>query len=700
MSSVLEQALSIIDFNERVLECSRQKEQIFSSIQFLSIVESNMTELFHVRLPQLKKDEMLSVFNYARPLWAQLELRTKEVSDCLTHPHLMHFTWEENSLNEETHNAFLAIKSNLKIFFFNPTEKMFIKRMPKIDYSLTLPFLAFSLSDGQIAFVLTEGLPTLIEIKKINLKEELPAIITLYDLITLYGKDLFNEEPLECALVRAVETSPQTVDNRISTTNTAGTIRDEAYQKSINKILKEKQTFIALFFSLKKEQTQKTSHGANKSALKEFLQKFFALDKSAIFETPCSKSQRSKSQRSPMELSTLMELESFAPIKDRRKVWPHYKSSYQNLTNDLYWEDLKKQDRLLNLPYEDFSAIIDFVHRAANDDKTKSIKMTLYRAGEKSSILSSLIAAKRTSKKISITVFIEIRARGDEETNILWAQRLKDTGIKVVYGFPGYKLHAKAILLTREDGRFVHLGTGNYNEITGRLYSDLSLFSAREALTDSVSNFFNMIENGTLLSQAGKITGVLFSPVTLKKELLSLIERESHPNGLVRAKMNGLTDDELINALIKAAAAGGKVFLNVRGICLIEPQEGLVVRSIVGHYLEHSRIFSFGSGAEEKIFLSSADWMERNTEKRVELMFPILDRKIARRVRSILDLYFHDNTSSWELISKNERSSSKSPWARLHSKENEKSISCQKGLLSRERGRTYRESKARGKAEN
>ncbi|HET7812995.1 MAG TPA: polyphosphate kinase 1 [Candidatus Baltobacteraceae bacterium] len=321
---------------------------------------------------------------------------------------------------------------------------------------------------------------------------------------------------------------------------------------------------------------------------------------------------------------------------------------------------IKEQDILLHHPYESFDPVLQFISQAAEDERVLAIKATLYRtSGKNSPIVRALLAAAENEKQVA--VLIELKARFDEENNIEWARRLERAGVHVVYGFAGLKTHAKAMLVVREeeDGirRYMHFGTGNYNEKTARLYTDLSLFTCRPELGSDVSQLFNAL---TGFSKINDYEELLVAPVNLRRELTTLIEREAEharagrPSG-IRAKLNAITDGEMVRGLYRASQSGVPIDLQVRGMCVVRPgvpgvSESIRVRSIVGRFLEHSRIFAFENGGDRQIFIGSADWMGRNLDRRVETVVPVLDPLVAETIYSeILSVMAVDNLKARQL---------------------------------------------------
>jgi len=314
---------------------------------------------------------------------------------------------------------------------------------------------------------------------------------------------------------------------------------------------------------------------------------------------------------------------------------------------------IRERDVLLHHPYENFSSVVDFLDQAAEDPNVLAIKQTLYRTGGDPRIVGTLMKAVRNGKEV--TAVVELRARFDEADNIKWARQLEEAGVHVVYGLVGYKIHAKMALVVRkdEDGirRYLHLGTGNYNPNTARLYTDLSLFTCRPDFGEDATNLFNLL---TGICQFPGTRKLVVAPFELRERILALIQREARhaADGLparIVAKMNALVDPEVIEALYAASQAGVKIDLIVRGICCLRPgvpgvSENITVRSIVDRFLEHSRICYFENACQPEVFLGSADWMPRNFLRRIEVVFPIEDGVLRERVkRELLDLPMADN---------------------------------------------------------
>ncbi|NGQ95781.1 RNA degradosome polyphosphate kinase [Brevibacillus sp. SYP-B805] len=336
---------------------------------------------------------------------------------------------------------------------------------------------------------------------------------------------------------------------------------------------------------------------------------------------------------------------------------PQPPKELQGVTN--IFEAIRQKDLLLHHPYESFDPVIQFVQQAAEDPGVLAIKQTLYRVSGDSPIVKALLRAAENGKQV--TVLLEIKARFDEENNIVWAKALEKAGCHVIYGIVGLKTHGKITLVVRaeQDGirRYVHLSTGNYNDRTARVYTDLGMLTAREEFGIDASHFFNHL---TGYSQPPYWKAITTAPVGLRETFLQLIEQETanrlagKPARII-AKMNALTDKRIMEALYKASCAGVEIDLIIRGICCLRPgiagvSENIRVISIVGRFLEHSRIYYFLNGGEERIFLASADWMTRNMVARVELLFPVYQENLKERIKQILDIMLSDDAKARMLL--------------------------------------------------
>ncbi|MCS6988451.1 MAG: polyphosphate kinase 1 [Chloroherpetonaceae bacterium] len=334
------------------------------------------------------------------------------------------------------------------------------------------------------------------------------------------------------------------------------------------------------------------------------------------------------------------------------------RNPFLNDEGDDIFSIIRKRDVLLHHPYDSFQPVVDLISEAANDPNVLAIKQTLYRVGSKSPIVQALIEAAERGKQVA--VLVELKARFDEENNITWAKALEKAGAHVVYGLIGLKTHAKVLLIVRNENgelrRYVHLGTGNYNPSTAKIYTDYSLFTCNKEIGADVSEVFNYL---TGYSRQKDYRKIFVAPLGIRKKMLELIEREidhhkRRQNGRIIMKMNALVDEQIIRALYRASQEGVRIDLIVRGICVLRPElkgvsENIRVVSVVGRFLEHSRAYYFFNDGDEEIYLSSADMMRRNLDRRVEILFPILDPAHRKQIKRDLELILKDNLKARKL---------------------------------------------------
>ena len=357
-------------------------------------------------------------------------------------------------------------------------------------------------------------------------------------------------------------------------------------------------------------------------------------------------------------------LSSFAKITEidgfkrlRNEKWKHF--AHPAFPSDgTLWDSIKAHDILLHVPYQSYKPVIRLLSDAAEDPAVTSIRMTLYRTSKSSPVVRALVDAAKRGKQV--TVFVELKARFDEERNLGWVKRLQKHGVRVVYDLPHLKVHAKLLLIMRREAHgeqgYVHLSTGNYNDTTARLYADISLFTVNPQMIADAHIIFSRL-CGKYTQEA--LRYIITAPDALKRTLLGYIEREidfarQHKPARIIAKMNSLSHPELIAAIYRASQAGVRIDLNVRGICMLIPgqrgiSENVRVVSIIDRYLEHSRIFYFENGGDPEWYLSSADWMPRNLERRVELLFPVLDKQNRKLLDYFFSMYFADNVKAFEM---------------------------------------------------
>lgn len=360
----------------------------------------------------------------------------------------------------------------------------------------------------------------------------------------------------------------------------------------------------------------------------------------------------------PLHVPDLMGLYKldYANLKERpfTPATPNALNGDENI-----FEAIKRQDIILHHPYDSFNPVVDFIRAAAVDPKVLAIKQTLYRTSGDSPIVSALIAASESGKQVA--AIVELKARFDEENNIIWARKMERSGVHVVYGLMGVKTHCKVALVVRQEGgtirRYVHLGTGNYNPTTAKIYTDIGLLTSNPELGADVSELFNSL---TGYSRQRNYRKLFVAPLNLRERMIGLIEREiahfraGKPARII-AKLNSLTDTKVIRALYEASQEGIPIDLIVRGVCCLRPglpgiSDTIRVISIVGRFLEHSRIFYFANGGQEDIYVASADWMQRNMDRRIEVVFPIDDDRLKQRLKNeILEISLADNTRARQL---------------------------------------------------
>ena len=357
----------------------------------------------------------------------------------------------------------------------------------------------------------------------------------------------------------------------------------------------------------------------------------------------------------PLDLTAFMRLTDISGFDAQKDVsWPPQPSPEVNPRISMF-ENISRQDILLCHPYESFEPVVRLIEEAAVDPDVLAIKQILYRTSKHSPIVAALIRAAEQGKHV--TAIVELKARFDEARNIEWAKNLEHAGVQVIYGVKGLKTHAKVCCIVRREPqgikRYLHFGTGNYNDATSKIYSDISYFTCDEFLASDAINFFNSITGYSLPQKYQKLEA---APISLRDKILDLIHHETErkkqgQKARIIAKVNSLVDPEIINALYEASEAGVKIKLNIRGICCLRPgvsklSKNIEVVSIIDRFLEHARILYFYHGGDERVFISSADWMPRNLDRRVELLVPIEEENCHRKVVKILNTYFEDNAKA------------------------------------------------------
>lgn len=657
--------LSWLKFNIRVLnEAEDDDVKLFERLKFLSITSSNLDEFFMVRIASLK--DMVDA-----------DYKKKDISGMSAEKQLGILTKETHDFVKKQYEVYnkslvpLLKKENLHIIShgdeLDANEKKFIDEYfdefvypvltpMAVDASRPFPLVRnktlniaalirkrkeenskkkkkdvyLGNVDADLDFAMVQVPSVLPRIVEIPTEFEERKIIYLEDIIEKNIDKLFlNYEVISAATFRVMRNAEFKLDE-----DDASDLLEE-----IKKKLKKRQWGEAIRLEVEDRM------GAS---LLNFLKSELNVDEEDIFKI-----------NGPLDLTVLMKiysLEGFERLKDKK----HVPVMNQRLIDceDIF-EEIKKKDILLSHPYESFDPVIDFVSKAAADKNVLAIKQTLYRVSGNSPIIKALANAADNGKQV--TVLVELKARFDEENNINWARMLEKAGCHVIYGLVGLKTHSKITLVVRreEDGirRYVHLGTGNYNDSTAKLYTDLGMFTARESYGEDATAVFNMLSG---YSEPPFWKRYVVAPLWMKDIFLKKISQCEEAAGRgsevrIIAKMNSLSDKDIICALYSASCAGVKIDLIVRGICCLKVgikgvSENITVRSIVGTFLEHARIFDFRIDGEEEIFLGSADWMNRNLEKRVEIVFPVADEDIIKSIKHYLDVELEDNVKASILL--------------------------------------------------
>ena len=685
--------LSWIEFNNRVLCKALNKDlPLLERLQFLSIVSSNFDEFFQVRVASVKRMILAGVTETdvsgftPKNLLSKISLRAHEIvqkqNDCLildVLPSLAKRGLEYVVPELYTQRQAESAQSFFKTEVF-PLLTPLRTDTPVFPHITNLnPYAAFLLKPikgihaedtdaPRIALVqIPSGIPQVVWLP--DEKNNKPFAL-LSDIITQYGTGLFpGFEVSETLLFKVARDADFAVNEAIK--NNREKKETEDFILEMEKVLLQRKTSFPV---------QMTCNSTSETLLK-FLMGKLNLSEDDVYKVSGVIDPNVFDLRGADETAGRdMPSEKALQFPEWNHFYPHDLPEDEPL-----WASLKLHDKILHVPYESYQPVIKMINDAADDPDVLAIKMTLYRTGRDSPIISALERAAQNGKQV--VVLVELKARFDEERNIAWAGELENAGVTVIYGLENLKVHAKILMvMRREEGsvrRYVHLATGNYNPKTAKLYSDISLFTANQEIANDATQFFNLV---TGYSSLQKMTHLGMAPVTLKSKLLSMIEREidqsskEHP-GLIIAKMNSLTHPEMIDALYRASKAGVKVLLNIRGICMLVPgveglSENIRVVSIVDRYLEHSRIFYFENGGSPELYCASADWMSRNLDRRIELMFPILESSAFSDVKGILDTYFKDNVSAMEL-------KSDGTWERVKKNQNEENFRAQEVLYKK-----------------
>lgn len=639
--------LSWLEFNKRVLEEAKDKQNpLLERMKFISIVSSNLDEFYMIRVAGLK-DQVKVGYNDPENKTGMTPIeQLKKISarnhgivldqDTLYQDRLLPELKREkieflpvSSLKQE---AMRFIKDRFENYIFPVLTPM------AVDSSHPFPMLLNKTLN--LAVVLRKETQTSLAIVQVPnvlprfflLPGRTASFILLEDIISHYISMLFSYEVISVSPFRITRNADLLIHEEDS----------HDLLREIEKELKKRRRGAAVRLEL-----QKNTPAFVVSALINFLD----IEQEDIYY-----------YKSPLDLTFLMKAYDDLAGQYPKLVFKKMNARYpEELKEDKnIFNVIRRKDLFLHHPYDSFQPVIDFVSQAADDPRVLAIKQTLYRVSVDSPIIDALARAAENGKQVM--VLVELKARFDEANNIQWARTLEKAGVHVIYGVPNLKTHSKITLVVRQEGdtieRFVHLGTGNYNDSTANFYTDMGLLTAKEGFGIDATSFFNHLSG---YMEKPNWNYLSIAPFELRDRFIELINDEiaehlRHHNGHIIAKMNSLTDKKIILKLYEASQAGVRIELIVRGICCLRPgiagvSETVTVRSIVGQYLEHSRIFYFQNDRDPRIFLSSADWMTRNMDRRVEILFPIFDLGIKNRITNILETLLSDNVKAREQYS-------------------------------------------------
>ena len=688
--------LSWVDFNERVLNEGLRKDlPLLERLRFLAIVSSNFDEFFMVRVAALRRmlnatdPSGLTPAQQLKAISEKVHAIMYKLFDCINGEMLPALA--KNGLSLLRPDSWSVPQLDFLNSFFigqvypvlTPLRLEDEKPMPYIESRLLhasfllepeTPQDAASPENLKIIVPLPPVLDRFVWLPNpgtitVNGQEkDKLQLVLLEDIIITWGAYLFpGYRVKESFLFKINRDADFSVDEQ----------RDEDFIEAMSEVLegRDKSAVVRMVYT------------AGSEKLKTEIAKRFSLEDDYLYEAA-----------GPINSNDFIELTNVAGMEElNEKPWKIYQSTDFNEDTPV-WDRISQGDVILHMPYQSFDPVVRFFQEAANDPHVISIKTALYRTGGAipgssmqvtssaySPVVRALEQAALNGKHV--TALVELKARFDEERNISWANRLEKAGVIVVYGLSRLKVHSKITMVMRRENdrvkRYVHLSTGNYNDRTAKYYEDVCLFTCREDIAYDAGILFNMLTGYSTVNQMMRLTS---APSGLKRRFLELIEREANRSrhkypSRITAKMNSLTDIDIIKALYAASCAGAKISLCVRGICTLIPgiqgvSENIQVISIIDHYLEHSRIYYFANGGAEELYLSSADWMTRNLERRVELLFPVQDEKIRAELQDILNDYFRDNCQASVLDSSGK-------WSRPARPDKESVFRVQKEMLSR-----------------
>jgi len=673
----LNRELSWIDFNERVLaEACSATVPLLERLKFIGIVSSNFDEFFMVRVAGLQE-----LYKSGRPPPADACRSTETLLEAIVQKTRNLFNIQEAVLNTEIlpqlkaqglvygkpEECSATQRRFLEEYFYRHVYPLLEPQISQDEHELADSVvnvrlhIGFLLIDGagddKIAIIPVPDVPRFV-FPPADAAEALPSeafrkrtvFVLIDELIRFFGAALFPKHKITgTGIFKINRSASMTIDDS----------NDDGFIEALEEILiRRRYSFVV----------RMTSTAESPELIKR-MSALFQLGEKDIYLT-----------EAPVGLASfakITEIDGFKRLRNEK--WKHFASPSFSDSRSV-WDSIKAHDILLHVPYQSYKPVLTLLSDAAADPAVTSIHMTLYRTSKGSPVVHALVEAAKRGKKV--TVFVELKARFDEERNLGWVKRLQKHGVRVIYDLPHLKVHAKLMLIMRREGQgeqgYVHLATGNYNDTTARLYADISLFTVNPRIVADARIIFSRL--------CGKYTeenphSVITAPEALKETLLRYIEREigfAHRNkpASIKAKMNSLSHPALIAALYRASQAGVRIDLNVRGICMLIPgqpgiSENIRVISIIDRYLEHSRIFYFENGGAPEWYLSSADWMPRNLERRVELLFPVSDKRHCELLAYFFDVYFADNVKAFEMQPDGN-------WRRLTPQKGQSSVRAQK----------------------
>lgn len=639
--------LSWLRFNDRVLsEATDDTVPLLERLKFISIFTSNLDEFFMIRVGSLfdlmdvndqsvdnrsgmtPKEQLDHIFEAVRPLYEKREQVMHQVEEQLRIYGIYHLQYSELEEKE---------KKYLKQYFKTSIEPVLSPQI--IDTHHPFPHL--------VNKVIHVGV--MLKRKNKGIFGVIPVPAVLPDIVLLPGNEVryIRIENIISEFVDQIF-DPYSVLEKVIfcvTRNADINPEDEAFdvevdfRKKMKKVLGQRRRLAPVRLELSNPITESFS---------TYLQDKLSILPSQIYTSAA-----------PLKLAYVFDLIGKIP-ETKRKILSYREFEPQIPPNINMKESITKQvlksDILLSYPYESMKPFLQLLKEAAHDPAVISIKITIYRLASQAKLVEYLCAAAENGK--DVTVIIELRARFDEQNNIDWSEHLEDAGCNIIYGFESYKVHSKICLITRREKNTIQyitqIGTGNYNEKTAKMYTDLSLLTANQDIGHDATEFFKNMSIGNL---HGSYDHLLVAPVSLKPRVLELIDEEivKGSSGKISIKINSLTDVDIIEKLAQASCAGVKIQMIIRGICCILPgipdkTENIWISSIVGRFLEHSRIYCFGSGPAEKMFISSADFMTRNTERRVEVACPIYNEDVKAKIRKLFEMQVSDNKKARVLL--------------------------------------------------